>query len=75
MFLILFITLYVTNHQYSHKENKYLLDSQAFTKPSTLASSGVKENLYPINMLVLWKIVFLIKLFYLEFYFIIFYLI
>ena len=42
-------------------------------KSSTLASSGVKEIVFPTKMLaLLWKILFLIKLFYL-FYNILFY--
>ena len=41
-----------------------LISTQAFTRSSTLASSGVRENVLPNNKLELcWKILFLIELF------------
>ena len=37
------------------------ISTQAFTRSPTLASSGVRENVYPTNKLELcWKILFLI---------------
>ena len=41
-----------------------LISMQAFARSSTLASSGVRENVHPNNKLELcWKILFLIKFF------------
>ena len=44
------------------QKNKIYLKSQAFTKSSTLASSGVRDNVHLNNKLELcWKILFLMK--------------
>ena len=41
-------------------QNKFFYKSQAFTKSSTLASYGERENVYPNNKLEMcWKILFL----------------
>ena len=40
------------------KEYKITVLTQSFHNSSTLASSGVKENAFPINIIImLWKIV------------------
>ena len=43
----------------SHRTN-VCYKSQAFAKSSTLASSGVRENVYPNKLEMCWKILFLI---------------
>ena len=43
-------TIYDSKDQVSYYQNKVIVRSVAFTKSSTLASSGVKENVFPNNM-------------------------
>ena len=64
MFIILFI-LYMYDTRSVFSMNRInLISTQAFARSSTLASSGVRENVLPNNKLELcWKILFLIKLF------------
>ena len=58
------IYIFETKVSILNEENKICQKSQAFTKSSTLASSGVRENAYPNNKLELcWKMLFLMKLF------------
>ena len=62
MFHILFLTLYMTQCPgILNKQNKFIVRSQAFAKSSTLASSGVKENVFPINMMLLLWTVFILN--------------
>ena len=50
-----------TSSVFSLNKTNFCYKSQAFTKSSTLASSGVRENVYPNNKLEMcWKILFLI---------------
>ena len=61
MFLILFyIYIYLTQGQCSHQtEQIFLQVPQAFARPSTMASLGVRENVYlNTNFELCWKILF-----------------
>ena len=59
--IVLYIYIYDTRSVFSMNRIN-LISTQAFTRSSTLASSGVRENVHPNNKLEMsWKILFLIK--------------
>ena len=64
MFLILFVLYMYDTRSFFSMNRINLISTSIFTRSSTLASSGVRENVLPNNMMEsCWKMLFLIKLF------------
>ena len=58
---VLYLYIFDTGSVFSSNRTIILLVPQAFARSSTMASSGVRENVYPNNKLEMcWKILFLI---------------